>query len=89
MRPTTSQFLDYYRKREEAQQAMKSKVEPNKTRYPSTKYAGNFFSESMPAGAREGRKTPPSPSSTPQGLSSINRVSGWGVIYSLVTFLEN
>ena len=59
---------------------MKSKVEPNKTRYPSTKYAGNFFSESMPVGPREVGKTPTSPSSTPQGLSSINRVSGsyWG-----------
>ena len=80
MRPTTKQFLDWERKREQAQQAMKSKVEPDKVRYPTAKYAGNLFSESMPVGPQRGVgpgwKTPPSPSSTPQGLSSINRVSG-------------
>lgn len=78
VRPTTKQFLDWERKREQAQQAMKSKVEPDKVRYPTAKYAGNLFSESMPVGAQRGGpgwKTPPSPTSTPQGLSSINRTS--------------
>ena len=85
VRPTTRQFLDWDRKREQAQLAMKVKVEPDKVRYPTTKYAGNYFSESMPTskgGGAAGWKTPPSPTSTPQGLSSINRVSsrivmGW------------
>ena len=55
--------------------AMKTKVEPNEKRYPTTKWAGNYFSESMPAGGKEPVQSPTSPSAMPQGLSSINRVS--------------
>ena len=54
---------------------MKTKVEPNEKRYPTTKWAGNYFSESMPAGGKEPVQSPTSPSAMPQGLSSINRVS--------------
>ena len=53
---------------------MKTKVEPNEKRYPTTKWAGNYFSESMPAGGKEPVQSPTSPSAMPQGLSSINRV---------------
>ena len=54
---------------------MKTKVEPNEKRYPTTKWAGNYFSESMPAGGKDPTLSPPSSTATtPQGLSSINRV---------------
>ena len=35
VRPTTRQFLDWDRKREQAQLAMKVKVEPDKVQYPT------------------------------------------------------
>ena len=54
---------------------MKTKVEPNEKRYPTTKWSGNYFSESMPAGGKDPSLSPTSSTATtPQGLSSINRV---------------
>ena len=54
---------------------MKTKVEPNEKRYPTTKWSGNYFSESMPAGGKDPSLSPTSSAATtPQGLSSINRV---------------
>ena len=101
VRLTPRLFVDYENKREKAQQAMKARVEPSEPRYPTTAWSGNYFSESMPAGpprensvqgAMGGQKSalkasigPLSPSTTPQGLSSINQVSegtryGWVVL---------
>ena len=53
---------------------MKSKIESSSPRFPTTKWAGYNFSESMPAGPRDQVRSPTSPSAVPQGLSSINRV---------------
>ena len=54
---------------------MKSKVEPDRPRYPTTVWGGAYFSESMPVrGGKEKEEVAFGAAAMPQGLSSINRV---------------
>ena len=86
VRLTTRLFVDWENKREKAQKAMKARVEPSEPRIPTTAWSGLNFSESMPAvppKERTGRRMPvqkgasigpPSPTSTPKGLFTVNQV---------------
>jgi len=50
--------------------AKKKPPEPSEPRHPTQYWAGNFFSESMPAGPRDQLKSPTSP----RGLQSLTKV---------------
>lgn len=52
---------------------MKKKVEPSEPRHPTHYWAGNYFSESMPAGPPGSRVQTQSPTS-PRGLQSLTKV---------------
>lgn len=54
---------------------MKKKVEPSEPRHPTQYWAGNYFSESMPAGPPGSRDQNQSPTS-PRGLQSLTKVKG-------------
>ncbi|XP_064388717.1 protein bicaudal C homolog 1-B-like isoform X2 [Halichondria panicea] len=69
---TPKRFLEYEKMREEAAIAMKKKVEPSEPRHPTHYWAGNYFSESMPAGPPGSRVQTQSPTS-PRGLQSLTK----------------
>lgn len=67
-RLTTREFLSYEQKKEEAQKAMKSKVEPNTPRVPTKKWLGDGFSQSWHPSAQSAGLPEP-----PKGLASLNK----------------
>lgn len=69
-RLTPRAFVDYDRKKEEAEKAKNSRVKSSEPRVPTACWAGYNLSESMPP---QNEPTPSTQTKKPQGLSSLNK----------------